>query len=107
MLESLKDFDGIVSLDLLKQVNAQIDITNNKIEYDQGMEKIKFTNYQQVNHFQIHDADVPAAIRSTFNRMIDRMINTFADVNESFRYNINTVATIATGGEPVCSELYP
>jgi len=39
--------------------------------------------------------------------MIKNRSKAFADPNESLLFNINTVATIRTDGEPVYSKLFP
>jgi len=39
--------------------------------------------------------------------MIKQRSKAFADPNESLPFNINTLATIRTDGEPVYSKLYP
>lgn len=86
---------------------SQVNLNSNVIKCDQGMDKMEFTTCQQLNHFEMDDADVPAAVKPTFNRKIGRMINAFTDVIESLPYNINSIATIRTDGEPVYSKLYP
>lgn len=107
ILENLSDFHGIIGLDLLKKINANVDFEKNCITYDRGSEPIKFTKCQNVNFIKIDDGDVPEVIKDDFNKMINKRTGSFADVNESLPYNINTVATIRTDGEPVYSKLYP
>lgn len=40
LLNNLNGYDGIVGLDVLKRVNAKIDLTKNIIEHDHGTEQI-------------------------------------------------------------------
>jgi len=107
LINTLKDFDGIIGLDLLKKVNATIDFTKNIIKTNYGSEQILFTTSPDVNCIQIDDNDVPVAVRESFNDMIKQNLKAFADPNEALPYNINTIATIRTDGEPVYSKLYP
>jgi len=96
ILENLGDFHGIIGLNLLKKINSNVDFEKNCITYDRGSEPIKFTKCQNVNFIKKEDVDVPKVIKDDFNKMINKIIGSFADVNESLPYNINTVATIRT-----------
>lgn len=107
ILPSLKDFDGIVGLDLLMQVDAKLDFNNGIIRFKGGTQPLNFKTCPQVNFTQVNDSDVPSSMKESFDIMIKRRSNAFADPNESLPYNINTVATIRTNDEPVYSKLYP
>jgi len=100
-------YDGLVGLDVLKRVNAKIDITKNIIEHDHGTEQIFYSKCRNVNIINIDDVDIPKAVTENFKKMIKNRLKAFADPNKSFTFNINTVATIRTDGEPVYSKLYP
>jgi len=67
ILENLSDFHGIIGLDLLKKINANVDFEKNFITYDRGSEPIKFTKCQNVNFIKIDDGDVPEVIKDDFN----------------------------------------
>jgi len=56
-----------------------------------------------VNFIKIDDSNIPLAVKENFNKMIKQRSKAFADPNESLLFNINTVATIRTDGEPVYS----
>jgi len=107
LLNNLNGYDGIVGLDVLKRVNAKIDLTKNIIEHDHGTEQIFYSKCRNVNFININDVDVPNAVNEDFKKMIKNRSKAFADPNESLPFNINTVATIRTDGEPVYSKLYP
>jgi len=105
ILNDLKDFNGIIGLDL--QVNAKLDFTGNVLHTSKGTEKIQFTKAENVNFIKIDDEDVPPAIKITFDKMIVKNHKAFADPDEALPFNINTLATIKTDGEPVYSRSYP
>lgn len=107
LLNNLNGYDGIVGLDVLKRVNAKIDLTKNIIEHDHGKEQILYSKCRNVNFINIDDVGVPNAVNEDFKKMIKNRSQAFADPNESLPFNINTVATIRTDGEPVYSKLYP
>jgi len=96
ILENLSDFHGIIGLDLLKKIHANVDFQKNCITYDRGLKPITFTKIQNVNFIKIDDGAVPEVIKNDFNKMINKRTWSFADVNESLPYNINTFATIRT-----------
>jgi len=62
---------------------------------------------QNVNFIKIDDSNIPLAVKENFNKMIKQRSKAFADPNESLPFNINTLATIRTDGEPVYLKLYP
>jgi len=41
ILNNLRDFDGIIGVDLIKQVNAKLDFTGNVLHTSKGTEKTK------------------------------------------------------------------
>jgi len=107
ILNDLKDFNGIIGLDLLKQVNAKLGFTGNVLQTNKGTEKIQFTKAENVNFIRIDDEDGPPAIKITFDKMIVKNQKAFADPDEALPFNINTLATTKTVGEPVYSRSYP
>jgi len=107
ILNNLRDFDGIIGVDLIKQVNAKLDFTGNVLNTRIGNEKIRFTKAENVNFINIDDEDVPLAIKATFDKMIVKNHKAFDDPDEALPFNINTIATIKTDGEPVYSKSYP
>jgi len=59
-----------------------------------------------VNFIKIDDSNIPLAVKENFNKMIKQRTKAFAYPNAFLPFNINTVATIRTDGEPVYSKLY-
>jgi len=74
LLNALKGFDGIIGLDLLKQVNAKLDFTKNMLQAGNATEKLQFTKSENVNFIKIDDESVPHAIKSVFDEMIKKII---------------------------------
>jgi len=106
-LNCLKEFEGIVGLDFLKEVNAKINLVKNIIEFEGSIEALQFAEFKDVNFVKIDDKDVPMFIKNYFQKMIKLRSNAFADPNESLPYNSNTVATIPTDEEHIYSKMYP
>jgi len=107
ILSTLDDFDAIIGLDLLMEIDANISLTNNEIKFNGGTEPLQYRKCFNVNFIKVDDSDVPPAMKESFCKMIKLRSKAFADPNESLPYNINTVATIRTDDEPVYSKLYP
>jgi len=68
IINNLRDFDGIIGLDLLKEVNAKLDFTGNVLHTSNGNEKIWLTKAENVNFIKIDDEDVPLAVKATFDK---------------------------------------
>lgn len=108
ILDNLSTFDGIIGLDLLKQVNAAISLKENKLLIQGGSETIHYQECSNVNHTKVIDLDVPFAVRTEFLQMLKRNDKAFADPNESLPYNTSVVAKIRTTDEKeIYSKLYP
>lgn len=108
ILNSLSTFDGIIGLDLLKRVNAKIDLKAGQLSYNTGVEKLNFFECKDVNFIEVDKIEVPFSIRTEFQGIIKKRIKVFADPNEALPYNTNIVATIRMEDEePVYSKLYP
>lgn len=108
ILPTLINFDAIIGLDLLTQVNAIVDLKKGIVTHDFGIEKLLFTECENINIIQIKHESVPLAVKDEFLKMIRKRSNAFADPNESLPYNTNIVATIRTKHEePIYSKLYP
>jgi len=83
ILNCLKEFEGIVGLDFLKEVNAKINLEKNIIEYEGGKEALQFAEFKDVNFVKVDDKDVPMVIKNSFKKMIKLRSIAFADPNES------------------------
>lgn len=108
VLPSLETFDGIIGLDILKTLNASIDLGKSKIFYANNVEPLYYDSCKDVNYLELNSLAVPLGIRGKFNDMIQRNIKAFADPDEALAYNTNVIANIrTTDEEPVYSRLYP
>jgi len=68
---------------------------------------IMFTKAENVILIKIDDEDIPLATKATFDKIIEKNHKTFVDTDEALPFNINTIATIKTDGEPLYSKSYP
>jgi len=108
ILDNLSTFDGIIGLDLLKQVDAAISLKKGTLVAGGVQEKIHYHNCRDVNHSKILDIEVPIAVKPQFLQMLKDCANAFADPNESLPFNTAVVATIRTVSDQVVhSKLYP
>lgn len=108
ILQTLTTFDGIVGLDLLKKINANIDLKKGIILYNSGSEIIEFFECKDVNFIDVEKIDVPFAVKADFQKMLKKRMKVFADPKEALPYNTNIVATInMENDEPIYSKLYP
>lgn len=108
ILPTLTTFDAIVGLDLLKQINANIDLNKGVILHNSGSELIEFFECKDVNFIEIDKIDVPFAVKADFQKMLKKRMKVFADPKEALPYNTNIVATInMENEEPIYSKLYP
>lgn len=94
ILSCLETFNDIIGLDMLKSLNALIDLEKSKIIYDGDKEAILNEVFKDVDHFTAHTTDVPNNIRKNFEHMMRRNIGAFADPDGAFPYNTNVVAAI-------------
>ena len=108
ILPNIGTFDGIIGLDLLKQVNGIIDLRNEKIITDFGEEELEFHMCSNVNYSSIDKSFVPDSVANKLNSVFNRWQGVFADPQERLPYNTNVVATIRTiHDDPVYTKLYP
>ena len=59
ILENLSTFDGIIGLDMLKQIKANINFTKRLIIHSNGTEKLLFFNNKTVNHIRVEEDNFP------------------------------------------------
>lgn len=108
ILPQLKTFDGIIGLDLLIRVGAQINLKSGELVTDSWSEKLEFYKCPTVNFALVNKANVPESVKNKFVDLIDERKGVFANPNEALPYNTNIVATIrTTDNDPVYSKLYP
>lgn len=108
ILPNIGTFDGIIGLDLLKQVNGIIDLRSEKIITDFGEEELEFHMCSNVNYSSIDKSFVPDSVANQLNSVFNRWQGVFADPEERLPYNTNVVATIRTiHDDPVYTKLYP
>lgn len=92
----------------MKRVGANIDLANSEICFASGSEQLKFLDCKDINFLRIDYANIPSAVRNSFQKVIEMRKKAFADLNESLPYNTNIVATIRTeDNDPIYSKLYP
>lgn len=109
ILPQLETFEGIVGLDLLKQVDGHLHLKEGVLSTEAGDEKLHFLSCDDVNFAMAKKIDhVPAAVKNKFNEIVNNLKEVFADPNEQLPFNTSVVATIkTTDNEPVFSKLYP
>lgn len=108
ILDNLSTFDGIIGLDMLKQIEAKIDLTKENIYHSKGTEKLLFYNSKNVNHIKIEEGNISKKVEQSFNEIINKNLKVFADPNEALPYNTNIVGTIRTKiNDPIYSKSYP
>ena len=108
ILNNLSTFDGIISLDLLKQVDAAISLKESKLLIEGISETIHHHSCLNVNRTKVLDIEVPSVINASFLQIPKNNSKAFADPNESLPYNTAVIATIrTTDNKEVYSKLYP
>lgn len=108
LLPSLRQFDGIIGCDLLKEVGAVIDLQTDEIRSSAGVENIQYLSSKDVNFCGVEIQSVPADIEKQFHEIISKNQKVFADPEERLPFNTNVVASIHTSDDtPVYSRPYP
>lgn len=108
VLPQLSTFDGIIGLDLLLRVGAQIDLKLVELATNSGSEPIEFHKCQTVNFSLVNKPEVPECVKANFEKLIEDRQAVFANPDEALPYNTNVVATIrTTDNDPVYTKLYP
>ena len=67
ILPALKEFDGIIGYDLLREIKANIDCNKGILHYQDGQENLKYFCCSQTNKITIDGDSVPSNIREKFN----------------------------------------
>jgi len=108
LLPDLKSYDGIIGFELLKRVNANIDLKLDRLNFDGGFLKIFYSKCREIHFLKVIHDDIPHEIRETFLHAIETRAKVFADPNEKLPYNTNVVAAIrTTDNDPVYVKSYP
>lgn len=106
MLPHLCRFDGIIGFDLLKQVDAFIDLKRDELITVAGREKLLYEKCSNVNFSCC--SPVSDSIKDKLTSLISKYKSVFGDPDESLPFNTSVVARIRTVDEdPVYTKLYP
>lgn len=106
LLPALKVFHAIVGFDFLRKVHSIINLRDDTITTDNGLEKLLFYTCSDVNSLW-SEIDVPLSIRDKFECLMARQKAVFSEPDESLPFNTNIVATIRTiDNDPIYSKLY-
>lgn len=107
VLETLRNFDGIIGYELLKHINGKLNMTDDTLTYDKNKTPITRTN-EQINFHAIEKDLIPKNVTEEFDRIILGNSDAFADPNRALPYNTSVEATIKTKSEePSYSRSYP
>jgi len=108
LLSELSTFVGIIGLDLLTEVGAELCLNSSQLRFGNSSKPILYYKFVDVNFTNVDCADAPPLIRENFLKMLINRKKTFADANEALPYNTSVVATIRTVDEqPIYAKLYP
>jgi len=87
LLSELSTFDGIIGLDLLTEVGAELSLSSSQLRFGNNSEPILYYKCVDVNFTNVDCADAPPLIRENFLKMLINRKKTFADANEALPYN--------------------
>lgn len=108
LLPHLASFDGIIGLDSLMGVNANVDLKSGELVHRNGIEKLKFHKCLQINFALNLSSDISTITQTEFKKLIDDKKGVFSDPEEKLPFNTNIVATIRTiDDSPVYVKHYP
>lgn len=108
MLPQLQRFDGIIGLDLLKQVGGVVDLKSDQLIMNSGSEKLFFEKCSNVNFSSSCSSPTSDLNRNKISSPYFAIKSVFGDPDESLSFNTNVVVTIRTvDEEPVYTKLYP
>lgn len=99
LLPTLETFDGIIGYDLLREINANLDLNKLILKYKTGSENLQHLHCKDVNNI---------VLTPLIEELKIKHAAVFSNPEESLPYNTNIVATIrTTDNEAVYSKSYP
>lgn len=107
LLDTLRNFDGIIGYEFLKEINGKLSMGEDTLTYSKNKNPVLKTN-EQINFHAVDKDLVPPQVIEEFNRVIRGNANAFADPNRALPYNTSVEASIQTKTEePIYSRSYP
>lgn len=108
VLPSLKNFDGIIGYEFLKQIDGILNMGDETLNYRKNENPVTMQSSRQINFLSIDKDSVPENVIEDFSRIITGNCNAFADPNRVLPYNTAVEATIQTKtDDAVYSRPYP
>lgn len=83
ILNVLKNYNGIIKLDLLKQVNAKLDFTWHFHNACNGSDKNQFAKAKMVTFIKMYKV-----VQTAFDKMMGKNYKAFADQDETFNITL-------------------